>query len=93
MEETRELSNYFEVEDLDYIKITGKERFTGNPTKLTLREVPNIEFETWAKARFQHLIPEDVLAHFGEVWNYHDRVWLLNRMNEVLGRVCVKIER
>lgn len=93
MEENRELSNYYTVEDLDYIFIRAREKFTGNWTQLSLHDISNTDFEQWALKRFQHLIPEDVAAHFGNVWNFHDRVWLLNRMNEVLGRLCVTMER
>ena len=90
--EDRQLPNYYNVEDLDYIFIRAQDK-TGNWTNLSLKEVSDPQFESWAMSRFHQdpnpQLPDDVLGHFGQVWNYHDRVWLLNRMAEILGRQVV----
>lgn len=96
MDNTTTPSQYYTIDDLTKIRITGVERFTNNPVFVPLKEVSDSEFERWAIKRFHQepkpLLPDDVLEHFGKVWNYHDRVWLLNRMTEVLGRPCVQLE-
>jgi hypothetical protein len=85
--------NLFEytVDDLDNIYVTASDK-TGNMAKVPLKQLSNDQFEIWAKHRFQQFIPDDITEHFGQVWNYHDRVNLLNRMTEVLGRPCVVMQ-
>jgi hypothetical protein len=89
MEESK---GYYRLEDLDYIFVTETDK-TGNIGQLSLKQLSGSQFELWAKKRFQHLIPEDVLEDFGKVWNYHMRLNLINRMCEILGRPSCVMKR
>jgi negative regulator of sigma E activity len=92
MDNNIDLSQYYTIEDLDNIRITETDK-TGQIRKMSLKEISSSQFEIWLDKRFMHLLHEDLVAHKGEVWNYHDRVNALNTMNVVLGRLCVEMER
>lgn len=82
----------YQIPDLNRIFIRAKQK-NGNFGDVSLKEVTDSEFELWADRRFKHLLPEEIREKFGQVWNYHEKVHLLNTMNEVLGRECVVMRR
>ena len=88
----QDTAGFYNLDDLNHIFVTDTDK-TGQRAKISLKNLSNSQFEIWAKMRFQHLVPDDVAEHYGKVWNFHQRLYLINKMCEVLGRPSCVVEK